>query len=112
MNISAQVLDGVYGRPASGLRVRLEQSVDGLWDDIGRAETDGDGNVSKWAESRLSRGLYRVVFDSDYYFSGLGIEAIYPEIVVVFRIRDESGVCQILIMLSPSTYSAYFGTRS
>ncbi|MEV0236665.1 hydroxyisourate hydrolase [Nonomuraea sp. NPDC050786] len=112
MNISAQVLDGVYGRPASGLRVRLEQLVNGVWGDIGKAETDGDGNVSKWAQSELSRGLYRVVFDSDYYFSGLGIEAIYPEIVVVFRIRDESDICKILVMLSPSTYSTYFGTRS
>ncbi|MBF8193190.1 hydroxyisourate hydrolase [Nonomuraea sp. K274] len=112
MNISAQVLDGVYGRPASGLRVRLEHAVDGQWQDIGKAETDGEGNIGKWAESTLPRGLYRIVFDSDYYFSSLGIEAIYPEIVVVFRIREESDIYKILIMLSPSTYSTYFGTRT
>lgn len=107
-----QALDGVYGRPAAGLRVRLERSADGAWCDVASAETDFSGNVTEWSSLRLSEGLYRIVFDSDYYFVPLGLVAVYPAVTAHFRVHDESDTCKIMVLLSPGAYTTYFGTRS
>jgi 5-hydroxyisourate hydrolase len=111
MSVSAQALDGVYGRPAVGVRARLEQSVDGHWSGIAEAETDTNGNIVDFADGVLRRGPYRIVFDSDHYYSGLGVSAAYPEIAVVFRVRAEPHTCQIQVLMTPYSYSMYFGDR-
>lgn len=110
MSITSQALDGVYGRVAAGVRARLEQAVDLGWRRLGTAETDGRGRILDWAADDFERGLYRIVFDSDQYFVGLGLNAAYPEITAMFRIADESDSCLIQVTLSPHSYSIYFGT--
>lgn len=110
MSITSQALDSVYGRSAAGVRARLEQAVDLGWRRLGTAETDGDGCIVEWAADHFERGLYRIVFDSDHYFVGLGLSAAYPEITVMFRIADESDSYRIQVTLSPHSYSIYFGT--
>jgi 5-hydroxyisourate hydrolase len=112
MGISAQTMDGVYGRPAAGVRARLERTDNGQWNTVAEAETDHDGRVGEWCAHRLDRGLYRIVFDSDRYFVGLGLSAAYPEIAVMFRVMDGAEACQIQVLLSPYSYSTYFGSRN
>ncbi len=112
MGITAQALDGVYGRSAAGVRARLERADDGCWNAVASAETDGEGWVSEWRGQRFERGLYRIVFDSDYYFVGLGLRAAYPEITVMFRMQDEADSYQIKVLLSPYSYSTYFGSQN
>lgn len=112
MGIAAQALDGVYGRSASGLRARLERSDNGGWLAVGKVESDDDGYISQWADEKLERGLYRLVFDSDHYFSGLGVTAAYPEITVVFRVEGDDDPCSVQIILAPYSYSTYFRTSS
>ncbi|GAA3514677.1 5-hydroxyisourate hydrolase [Streptosporangium album] len=112
MSITAQALDGVYGRSAAGVRARLERADAGCWDSVAAAETDGDGRISEWRRQKFERGLYRIIFDSDYYFVGLGLSAAYPEITVVFRMQDEADSYQIKVLLSPYSYSTYFGSGS
>ena len=111
MSVSAQALDGIYGRPAAGIHARLERAVDGRWSEIAARETDTHGNIADFAVGRLERGPYRIVFDSDHYYSGLGVAAAYPEISVVFRVRGEPHTCQIQVLLTPYSYSMYFGDR-
>ncbi|MEU9889962.1 hydroxyisourate hydrolase [Sphaerisporangium sp. NPDC051011] len=108
MSVTAQALDGVYGRSAAGVRARLEQDCLGRWQDLADAETDSEGCISEWRDKKLERGLYRIVFDSDYYFVGLGLTAAYPEIIVTFRMRDETDAYLIQVMLSPYSYSTHF----
>ncbi|GAA3846483.1 hydroxyisourate hydrolase [Sphaerisporangium flaviroseum] len=108
MSITAQALDGVYGRSAAGVRARLERDGNGGWLDLADAETDSDGCISEWRDKRLERGLYRIRFDSDYYFVGLGLNAAYPEIIVTFRMQDDTDAYQIQVMLSPYSYSTHF----
>ncbi|WP_214416976.1 hydroxyisourate hydrolase [Sphaerisporangium fuscum] len=108
MSITAQALDGVYGRSAAGVRARLERDGIGGWQDLADAETDSEGRISEWRDKKLERGLYRIVFDSDYYFVGLGLTAAYPEIIVTFRMQDETDAYQIQVMLSPYSYSTHF----
>jgi 5-hydroxyisourate hydrolase len=110
MGIDVQALDSVYGRPAASVDVRLDRADNGQWVMDARAVTDHEGRVKEWLEHRLERGLYRIVFGSDRYFVGLGLSAAYPEIVVVFRMIDETCTYQIQVLLSPHSYSAYFGS--
>jgi 5-hydroxyisourate hydrolase len=111
MIVSAQALDGVYGRPAAGVRARLERPADGVWTSIADAQTDVDGNIAHFAPGVLPRGPYRIVFDSDHYFAGLGVAAAYPEIAVVFRVRAEPQDYQVQVLMTPHSYSMYFGNR-
>lgn len=110
MSIIAEAVDGVYGRSAAGLRASLEHPLEGCWKPLARSETDVDGRISEWADLSLDRGLYRIVFDSDQYFVGLGVVAAYPEISVTFRMQDEDDVCKVQVLLAPHSYSTYFGT--
>ncbi|WP_066368539.1 hydroxyisourate hydrolase [Herbidospora mongoliensis] len=110
MRITAQALDSMYGRAAAGVQARLEHSADLGWRTVASAETDGDGSILEWPDAVFRRGLYRLVFDSDTYFVGLGINAAYPEIAVMFRILDEADSYQIQVVLAPHSHSTYFGT--
>jgi 5-hydroxyisourate hydrolase len=109
MRIATHVLDGTYGRSAVGVRASLERSSGNGWAVIRIAETNDEGRIEKWDNCHLERGLYRLVFDSDSYFSTLGTNTAYPEVVVIFRMPDESSSFQVHVTLSPYSYSTYCG---
>ena len=111
MSVSAQALDGVFGRPAAGIRARLERADNGGWEPVGAAESDADGQIDDWVAERLEKGHYRIVFDSDHYFTGLGVGSAYPEVAVTFRVQYGQDTCQVQVLLTPHSYSMYFGTR-
>jgi 5-hydroxyisourate hydrolase len=110
MRIVAQVLDGTYGKPAVGVRARLARASGDDWTTVAEAETSGDGRIEDWDSLHLERGLYRIVFDSDSYFSGLGVTTAYPEVSVIFRTEDQYAAFQVQVILAPYSYSTYFGT--
>lgn len=110
MRIKAQVLDGTYGKSAVGVRARLSRANGTGWATVAQAETNRDGSIEDWDSWSLERGLYRIVFDSDSYFAGLGAASAYPEVTVLFRILDESAAFQVQVTLAPYSYSTYFGT--
>jgi 5-hydroxyisourate hydrolase len=111
MSIAAQVLDSTYGQSAAGVHARLERSSGSGWAMVSEAETNSTGCVDGWNVGRqLERGLYRIAFDSDSYFAGLGVNTAYPEVVVIFRMPDESRTYQVQVTLSPYSYSTFFGT--
>jgi 5-hydroxyisourate hydrolase len=110
MRIVAQVLDGTYGKAAVGVRACLSRADENGWTTVAEAETNRDGYIEDWDSWHLDRGLYRIVFDSDSYFAGLGAVTAYPEVAVIFRMQNESVVFQIQLTLAPFSYSTYFGT--
>jgi 5-hydroxyisourate hydrolase len=111
MKIATHVLDSTYGQSAIGVHARLERSSGAGWTTIAEAVTNNEGYIEDWNRgSHLEHGLYRIVFDSDSYFARLGASAAYPEVVVVFRMPDESRTFQVQIVLSPYSYSTFFGT--
>ncbi|ROP31337.1 hydroxyisourate hydrolase [Couchioplanes caeruleus] len=112
MYVSLQALDGIYGKPAAGLHARLERSVEGRWSTVANAATVENGTIASFVEGQLAPGLYRVVVDSDLYFSGLGFSAAYAEIVIPFRVRAEPYARQVQVLLTPYSYSLYFGDRA
>ncbi|MGW4797600.1 hydroxyisourate hydrolase [Nonomuraea sp. NPDC004297] len=112
MGIAVQVQDAVYGRGAADLRVRLDHDSDGVWTAEAEARTDEEGSIRVWSRLALARGLYRAVFDSDPYFVALGLRAVYPEIVLTFRLLDECAMNTIMVLITPHFYSACFGSLS
>ncbi len=110
MRIIAQVLDGTYGKSAVGVRAGLARANGNGWTTVAEAVTNRDGCIEDWDSWYLERGLYRIVFDSDSYFAGLGATSAYPEVAVIFRMLDESMAFQVQVTLAPYSYSTYFGS--
>jgi 5-hydroxyisourate hydrolase len=110
MRIITHVLDSTYGRSAVGVHASLERASGNGWITICDAETDSAGCIEDWGNWHLEPGLYRIVFDSDSYFATLGAITAYPEVIVIFRMPNQSRAFQVQVTLSPYSYSTYFGT--
>ena len=110
--ITTHVLDTARGCPASGLAVTLEaQSGDGRWAVAGKGTTDADGRVGQLLPAGVSLrpGLYRLTFDTQSYFVAQEVEAFYPQVTVVFEVRDPTQHYHVPLLLSPFGYSTYRG---
>ena len=110
MKIITQVLDSMSGKSAAGVRAHLAQASSNGWNTVAEADTNSDGFIENWDGWQLQGGLYRIVFDCDRYFAELGAVSAYPEVVVIFRILDESPAFQVQVTLAPYSYCTYFGT--
>ena len=105
--VTTHVLDSVHGRPADGVRVRLE-SADGA--EIASASTDADGRVRDLGPDTLPAGTYRLVFDTGGYFEAAGRRTFYPEVVITFNLADPDEHHHVPLLLSPFAYSTYRGS--
>ena len=100
--LSTHVLDTAAGRPAAGIRVRLETRAGEL---LGEGVTDADGRVGAIGPERLEPGDYVLRFDTGAYVDGF-----YPEVVVVFTVADPDQHYHVPLLLSPYGYSTYRGS--
>ena len=113
MGISTHVLDTSLGRPASAIPVCLERQLSlAEWRTVGAGETDADGRCKDLTPSGGSvvPGVYRIRLDTERYFQKLRIEGLYPEVIVIFRVRDASAHYHIPVLLSPNGYTTYRGS--
>jgi 5-hydroxyisourate hydrolase len=110
--ITTHVLDTAAGKPAAGVRVRLE---DGNGTQVAVGTTDDDGRVRSLGPDLLPPGTYRLVFDTAGYFAGIGQRCFYPEVVVTVAL-DDTGPADtgqhyhLPVLLSPFAYSTYRGS--
>ncbi|HZI87329.1 MAG TPA: hydroxyisourate hydrolase [Pyrinomonadaceae bacterium] len=111
--ISTHILDTARGKPANGVAVYLEsQNTDETWEQLTHAWTDEEGRVKPFflLEEPLKGGTYRLVFDTESYFSALDSNCFYPQVCVVFNIGDDPQHYHIPLLISPYGYSTYRGT--
>ena len=111
--ISTHILDTARGKPANGVAVYLEaQNHDESWTQLTHAWTDDEGRVKPFflLEEPLPAGTYRLVFDTEAYFSALEAECFYPQVCVVFQIGEDPQHYHIPLLISPFGYSTYRGT--
>ncbi len=110
--ITTHVLDVSLGRPAAGVPVLLEVEETGTgWKQLGRGQTDKDGRLRDLlALESLVEGTYRLTFDTHAYFADRKVEALYPQVSVVFTVREAKEHYHIPLLLSPFGYSTYRGS--
>lgn len=110
--ITTHVLDTSLGRPASGVPVELEIRAGADWRAVGRGATDSDGRLGTLLSPGLplQPGVYRISFDTAAYFGRNGIAAFYPEVRVVFEVREGEAHFHVPLLLAPFGYSTYRGS--
>jgi 5-hydroxyisourate hydrolase len=111
--ITTHILDTSKGRPASGVPVTLEiQAAEQSWELIGKGRTDADGRLKELLPEKhlLAGGIYRLTFNTSLYFASENVESFYPEVVVIFHVRDEAQHYHVPLLLNPYGYSTYRGS--
>jgi 5-hydroxyisourate hydrolase len=111
--ITTHVLDTARGAPAAGVPVVLEvwSGEDG-WRVLGSATTDDDGRARRLpsGDAAIDEGTYRLTFDVQTYFRAQSVAAFFPEVAVVFTVRDPAQHHHVPLLLSPFGYSTYRGS--
>ncbi len=115
MTLSTHVLDATTGRPAAGLRVRLERAGEVGWTPAGEGTTGPDGRLQLPGDSgdpagAGEPGVYRITFGSGAYFAARGSATFYPEVSVTFEMTERDGHYHVPLLLSPFAYSTYRGS--
>ncbi|MEU2940568.1 hydroxyisourate hydrolase [Nocardiopsis alba] len=112
-HVTTHVLDAALGSPARDVPVRLEAAADRertSWKPVAEGRTNDDGRVPDFGPERLQAGYYRVVFDTEAYFTATGQKGFYPEVTIVFDLADEGSHYHVPLLLSPFAYSTYRGS--
>ena len=110
--ITSHVLDTALGRPAAGLRVRLDVlDADGHARPVAERVTNEQGRITDFVPpGALGAQTYRLTFDTGSYFAAAGRPQFYPRVDVVFTVVDADEHHHIPLLLSPFGYSTYRGT--
>jgi 5-hydroxyisourate hydrolase len=110
-SISTHVLDISRGRPAEGVPVTIDKKEGESFTRINAGKTDADGRIKDLvAEGKLTEGTYRITFDTNAYFTRMGVEGFYPEASILFVVRDAQSHYHVPLLLSPYGYSTYRGS--
>ena len=107
--ITTHVLDTSHGGPAVGLTVILEMRQASAWSPIGRGTTDGKGRLVTLTEGLpIAPGTYRLTFDTGAYHRDQGISTpFFPEVKIMFNVRDTEEHYHMPLLLSPFGCSTY-----
>jgi 5-hydroxyisourate hydrolase len=109
--ISTHILDLTRGKPASRVPVRLDRQENGEWRPVKSALTDNDGRCGQLLpDDSFPPGLYRLHFDTENYFAGQKIKALYPAVDVTFQVRNGESQFHIPLLLSANGYTTYRGS--
>jgi 5-hydroxyisourate hydrolase len=111
--LSTHVLDATAGRPAAGVRVRLERRGPDGWSSAAQGQTGADGRL-RLADGEAGQGfepgVYRITFGSGTYFAARGTPSFYPEVTVTFEMTGSGEHYHVPLLLSPFAYSTYRGS--
>lgn len=110
MGISTHILDTTRGRPAAGVAITLEREADGAWVAAGKGVTDPDGRCKELHPAAPEVATYRITFAIDAYFDRLGVDAFYPTVSIVFRVKAPAEHYHVPLLLNPFGYATYRGS--
>jgi 5-hydroxyisourate hydrolase len=109
--ITTHVLDVSIGRPAAGVPVILEIQKGNVWKELSRGATDSDGRLRHLlAPGSLVEGTYRLTFETQVYFEARQTAGLYPQVSIMFQVRNAKEPHHIPLLLSPYGYSTYRGS--
>jgi 5-hydroxyisourate hydrolase len=106
--ITTHVLDTVLGKPAAGVRVRLEKHEGDGWIEVAQSATDAGGRCRDLTAEEAP-GVYRLTFDTGAYLAQHGRAGIYPEISITFTCGSDPHY-HLPLLLSDNGYTTYRGS--
>jgi 5-hydroxyisourate hydrolase len=116
-HLSTHVLDTMHGRPAAGMRARLQRVNGHDVQQLASFELDADGRHAggPLLDARaMAAGRYRLVFEVAAYFRAHGVTLPEPpfidEVQLDFGIADAAGHYHVPLLVSPWSYSTYRGS--
>ena len=109
--ITTHVLDTSAGNPAPGVKIELYYSENQKWKNLAEGVTDKDGRIKDLLKEndKLKKGIYKMIFETGFYFSQKEMKCFYPYVEIVFEICDEEHF-HIPLLLSPFGYTTYRGS--
>lgn len=110
--LSVHVLNLETGVPSAGIQVTLEQHSGNQWQALGQGVTNEQGRIAALfpEERSFAPGEYRVVFKTGDYYRKVGHDTFFPEIPVIFEVKDTGQHYHIPLLLSPYGFSTYRGS--
>ncbi|MGO2451389.1 hydroxyisourate hydrolase [Pseudomonas taetrolens] len=110
--LSVHVLNLENGLPSPGVNVTLEKHVGLDWQPLAQGVTNEQGRIGELFPARqtFEAGQYRVVFKTGEYFKSAGRETFFPEIPVIFEVKNAGQHYHIPLLLSPYGFSTYRGS--
>lgn len=110
--LSSHILDVTQGEPAPNVKISLSKQKDnGKWKTIDEKYTDSNGRIKDFLKEEKgedNKGIYKLTYYVEPYFTKLNQSSFYPFIEVVFEIKDDKHY-HVPITLSPFGYSTYRG---
>ncbi len=112
-SITTHVLDTASGQPGAGISVVLERKTHSAgWQKIAEGMTNADGRINDLlphSEAFLP-GHYRLIFESGPYFLVHDREVFFPQISIMFVVKDPIQHYHVPLLLSPFGFSTYRGS--
>ena len=110
--LSVHVLNLENGLPSPGVNVTLEKHLGKDWQPLAQGVTNEQGRIGELfpAKQAFEAGEYRVVFKTGEYFKKAGHETFFPEIPVIFEVKNADQHYHIPLLLSPYGFSTYRGS--
>ena len=100
-SLSTHVLDTTSGKPAVGVRVRLETQRDAKL--IASAKTDAEGRIKELARD-LDPGVYRLVFETREYAA----DSFFAQVTLDVNLAE--GHTHVPLLLSKFGITSYRGS--
>ncbi|WP_231422653.1 hydroxyisourate hydrolase [Pseudomonas sp. Leaf59] len=110
--LSVHVLNLENGLPSAGVNVTLEQHVGDQWQSLSAGVTNPQGRIAELfpANRSMTPGEYRVVFKTGDYYKKASRETFFPEVPVIFQVKQADQHYHIPLLLSPYGFSTYRGS--
>mgnify|MGYP000249281274 CR=1 FL=1 len=110
--LSVHILDQQTGMPPSDVTVTLEKQQQDKWTPLASGKTDQDGRIKSLypADQDMQPGVYKVTFKTSEYFRSQKLDSFFPEIPVIFEVKNVDQHYHIPLLLSPYGFSTYRGS--
>ncbi len=112
-SITTHVLDTSTGLPGAAILVVLERKTHSAgWQKIAEGITNAEGRLNDLlspSEAFLP-GLYRLIFETGPHFLLQDQEGFFPQVSIMFVVKDPVEHYHVPLLLSPFGYTTYRGS--
>lgn len=111
--ITTHVLDTVSGKPGAGIEVILERKTHSAgWQKLAEGMTNADGRLNDLLPTTEAflPGHYRLIFEIAPYFLMNDREGFFPQISIMFVVKDPVQHYHVPLLLSPYGFTTYRGS--